>query len=69
MQNAAVEKIGDGRKPNMGMRTHVYPLSRRKLNRAEMIVKDKRPDHLAPVVGQGAPDAKAAEIARARRNL
>ena len=52
MQNASVEKIGDGRKPDMGMRTHVHPLPRRELNRAEMIVEDERPDHLAPVVGQ-----------------
>ena len=54
MHDLAVEQIGHGGEPDMGMRPHVHPLPGDELHRAEMVEEDERPDHLALAVRQRA---------------
>jgi seryl-tRNA synthetase len=69
MHHLAVEQVGHGRKPDMGMRAHVHPLPGNELHRAEMVEKDERPDHLALGMRQGTAHLEAAaKVAGARHN-
>jgi hypothetical protein len=52
MHDAAVEKIGDGRKPDMGMRANIQALASDELHWSHLIEEDERTDHLASAVRQ-----------------
>ena len=47
MKDAAFEQIGDGRQPDVGMRSHLHPAARRYIHWTEMVEKDERADHPA----------------------
>src|SRR5206468_7150769 len=69
MQDRAIEKIGDGREPDMGMRPHIHPLPGNELHWAEMIEEDERANHLAPTMRQCPAHVEAAtQIAHARHD-
>jgi len=44
MHLRALEQIGDGRKPDMGMRPHIDPFSRCEIDRAEIVEEHEWPD-------------------------
>ena len=66
MLDFAAKEIGDGRKPDVGVRTHVDSLPRQELRRPHFVEEDERSDHPSPRRRQRATDLKAAEVARAR---
>jgi hypothetical protein len=69
MHDSAVEKIGDGRKPDVGMPANVHALACDELRRSHLIEEDERTDHLAFGVRQRTVHGKtAAQIAHARNN-
>ena len=65
VHDLAVEEIGDGGEPDMGVRAHVHALAEKELGRAHLVPEDERPNHLAPRGGQRAAHLEAAEIAGA----
>ena len=62
MRDGAVEEIGDGGKPDMGMGPHIHALSGEELYRAEMVEEDERPDHLPLAMGQGAAHRERTDV-------
>src|SRR5262249_11670373 len=68
VHDLAVEQVGDGGEPDMGMRTYVHPGTDEELGRAHLIEEDERADHLPARGGEGAGDRETAEIAGARYN-
>jgi hypothetical protein len=67
--DSAVKKIGDGRKPDMGMRANVQALAGDELHRPHLIEENERTNHLAIGVRQRAVHGKTtAQIAHARDN-
>src|ERR1700722_15098898 len=66
MDDLAIKQKRHGGEPDMGMRPHVDALAGAELDRPEMVEEDEGPDHAPLDVGQGAADAKAAEIDAAR---
>src|SRR6516225_616287 len=66
MHDLAVEQIGHGRKPDMGVRPHVDSLPGMELGRAEMVEKDERPDHAPPGMGKRAAHREVPDIVAAR---
>src|ERR1700704_4480026 len=69
VHDAAVEKIGNGRKPDMGMREYVHSLAGDELHRSHLIEEYERTDHLTSGVRQRTVHGKtAAQIAHARNN-
>ncbi len=68
MHDLAVEEIGDGCKPDMGMRPHVDPLTGAEFGRAEMIEEDEGSDHAPARVRQRAAHGEMAEIDAARHD-
>ena len=68
MHDAAVEQIGDGRKPDMRMRAHIHALPGDELHRPQLVEEDERPDHLPLAMRQRAAHLEAAEVAGARHD-
>jgi hypothetical protein len=69
VHDAAVEKIGDGRKPDVGMRANVHASAGDELHRSDLIEEDERTNHLTSGVRQRTVHGKtAAQIAHARNN-
>ena len=68
MHDAAVEQIGDGGKPDMGMRAHVDALPGDELHRSHLVEEDERADHLPLAMRQRAAHLEAAEVAGARHD-
>src|SRR5450631_3206907 len=67
VHDAAVEQIGHGSEPDMGMRAHVHALAGHELHRSEMIEEYEGADHLALAMRQRATHLETiAEIAGAR---
>ena len=66
VRDAAVEKVGDGGKPDMRVGTNVHTSPGNKLHRSHLIEKDEGPDHLPFTVGQRAADRKSRRQGRAR---
>src|SRR6476620_5579218 len=68
MNDRAVAQVGHGSKPDMRMRTHVDPCSRRELSRSHLIEENERP-YVAPLRRrQHASDFKPADVARPRHH-
>ena len=65
MEDLALEQIGDGRQPDVGMRAHVDAAGQQELGRPHLVEEDERADHLPRRRRQRAPHLEAAEIARA----
>jgi len=63
MHDAAVEKIGDGRKPDMGMRANVHASAGDELHRSDLIEEYERTNHLT-----SATVASLQELCAAVRN-
>jgi hypothetical protein len=61
----AVEKVGDGGKTDVVMRTDVDTLADQEFGRAHLVEEDKGADHLFAGGWQRAADFKAAKIAGA----
>ena len=59
MHDAAVEKIGDSGKSDVGVRAHVQALPGNELNRSHLIEENERADHLALAVRQRATHREA----------
>ena len=68
MHDAAVEQVGDGGKPDVGMRAHVHALAGDELHRAHLVEEDEGADHLPLAVRQRAAHLEAAEVAGARHD-
>ena len=68
MHDLAVEQIGDGREPDVGMRAHVDTRADQELGRPHLIEEDERSDHLLAGRGQRAAHGEAAEVAGARHD-
>jgi hypothetical protein len=69
VHDTAVEKIGDGRKPDVGMRANVHASAGDELHWSDLIEEDERTNHLAFGVRQRAVHGKtAAQITHARNN-
>jgi hypothetical protein len=69
VHDAAVKKIGDGRKPDVGMRANIHASASDELHRPHLIKEDERTHHLASGVRQRAVHGKTvAQIAHARNN-
>ena len=56
MHLRALEQIGHGREPDMGMRPHVDALARREIRRAEIVEEHERADGAASGLRQDALD-------------
>ena len=65
MADVAVEKVGDGRKPDMRVRADVERLVALQHRRAEPVEEDERADEPSLRVRQRAAHLEAAEILRA----
>ena len=64
-----IAPIGDGRKPDVGMRANVHASAGDELHRSHLIEEDERADHLTSGVRQRTVHGKtAAQIAHARNN-
>ena len=69
VRDAAIEKVGDGGKPDMRVGTNVQTSSGNKLHRSHLVEKNEGPDHLAFPVRQRPADGKAvAKVAHARND-
>ena len=68
MLEFAVVEIGDGREPDMGMRSHVDALAGDEFRRPHLVEEDERADHSPARGGQGAADLEAADVARPRHD-
>ena len=68
MHDLALEQIGDGREPDVGMRAHVDTGADQELGRAHLIEEDERSDHLLARCGQRAAHLEAAEVAGTRHD-
>jgi hypothetical protein len=66
VHDLAVEQIGDGSQPDVGMRAHVDAGADEEFRRPHLIEEYERPDHLLAGGRQRAAHGKAAEIAGAR---
>src|SRR6185295_13015609 len=61
----AFEQISHRGKTDMRVRTHVYPLPRRKSDRPHVIEEDEWPDHAPAAIRQDAADLETTEVALA----
>jgi hypothetical protein len=68
VHDLAVEEIGDGREPDVGMRSHVDTRADQELGRTHLIKEDERSDHLLARRGQRAAYGEPAEVAGARHD-
>src|ERR1019366_10488081 len=69
MHDAAIEKIGDGRKPDMGMRANIHASASDELHRPHLIKENERTNHLTSGVWQRTVHGKTtAQIAHALNN-
>ena len=62
VQESALEQIGDGREPNVGMRAHVQPLPGLEIDTAQVIVENERPNELSLSAGQNTAHEEAAHV-------
>src|SRR5262245_15707904 len=62
MHDFAVEQIGNGGKPDVGVRPDVEAIPGAEFGRAEVIEENERADHARACRGQGATDGEVAEI-------
>ena len=62
---AALEQVGHGAQPDMGMRAHVDPVAGQQFRRAHLVEEDEGADHLPSGRGQGAAHLEAADVAAA----
>src|SRR5215207_7748576 len=68
VKDLALEQIGDSRKIDVWVRTHVDSLVSQELGWAHLIKKDERTNHLAFERRQSASDLHLTEIYRPRHN-
>ena len=64
----ALEQVGDGGEPDVGVRAHVDAVADQELGRPHLVEEDEGPDHLLLRRGQRAAHLEAAEIAGARHD-
>jgi hypothetical protein len=69
VHDAAVEKLGDGRKPDVGMRANVHASAGDELHRSDLIEEDERTNHLALACGSARCTEKPPPRSRTRGTI